>query len=92
MRYYRTGTAKRERCESSILKFIMSTMQIVLETRIAELLNRNRRGTISTVEYTELEGLIERGDKLTLRKSQAMKYLTERGQTITLDEPQLADE
>jgi len=70
----------------------MSTMQIVLETRIAELLNRNRRGTISTVEYTELEGLIERGDKLTLRKSQAMKYLTERGQTITLDEPQLADE
>jgi len=92
MRYYRTGTAKRERCESSILKFIMSTMQTVLETRIAELLNRNRRGTISTVEYTELEGLIERGDKLTLRKSQAMKYLTERGQTITLDEPQLADE
>lgn len=67
-------------------------MQPVLEKRISELLTRNQRGTISTAEYQELEDLVERGDKLTLRKSQAMKYLTERGYSISLDDLKPADE
>jgi len=67
-------------------------MQPVLEKRISELLTRNQRGTISTAEYQELEELVERGDKLTLRKSQAMKYLTERGYSISLDDLKPADE
>ena len=67
-------------------------MQPVLEKRISELLTRNQRGTISTAEYQELEELVERGDKLTLRKSQAMKYLTDRGYSISLDDLKPADE
>jgi len=67
-------------------------MQQTLEKRISELLTRNQRGTISVAEYKELEELVERGDKLTLRKSQAMKYLTERGYSISLDDLKPSDE
>ena len=67
-------------------------MQPGLEKRISALLTRNQRGTITTAEYQELEDLVERGDKLTLRKSQAMKYLTERGYSISLDDLKPADE
>lgn len=67
-------------------------MQPTLEKRISELLTRNQRGTISVAEYKELEELVERGDKLTLRKSQAMKYLTERGYSISLDDLKPSDE
>lgn len=67
-------------------------MQPTLEKRISELLTRNQRGTISVAEYKELEELVERGDKLTLRKSQAMKYLTERGYPISLDALKPCDE
>lgn len=67
-------------------------MQPVLEKRISELLSRNQQGTISTAEYKELEDLVERGDKLTLRKSQAMKYLSERGYSISLDDLKPTDE
>ncbi|MBZ0298196.1 MAG: hypothetical protein K8J31_00545 [Anaerolineae bacterium] len=67
-------------------------MQQALEKRISELLTRNQRGTITTAEYQELKDLVERGDKLTLRKSQAMKYLTERGYSISLDDLKPADE
>jgi predicted CopG family antitoxin len=67
-------------------------MQPALEKRISELLTKNQRDTISTAEYQELEELVERGDKLTLRKSQAMKYLTERGYSISLDDLKSADE
>ncbi len=67
-------------------------MQPALERRLSELLTRNQRGTISAAEYTELEALVERGDRLTLRKSQAMKYLAERGYSIGLDDLKPADE
>lgn len=67
-------------------------MHPALEKRISELLTKNQRGTISTAEYQELEELVERGDKLTLRKSQAMKYLTERGYSISLDDLKPSDE
>ncbi|MCB9453106.1 MAG: hypothetical protein H6672_16850 [Anaerolineaceae bacterium] len=67
-------------------------MQPTLEKRISELLTRNQRGTISVAEYKELEELVERGDKLALRKSQAMKYLNERGYSISMDDLKPADE
>lgn len=67
-------------------------MQPALAKRISELLTRNQRGAISTAEYKELEELVERGDKLTLRKSQAMKYLSERGYTISLGALKASDE
>jgi uncharacterized protein (DUF1684 family) len=68
------------------------TMPSKVDQRISELLTKNQRGTISAAEREELEVLVERGDKLTLRKSQAMRYLSERGYTINPDDLKLADE
>jgi hypothetical protein len=60
-------------------------MQTSVQERISLLLGKNQAGTITELESTELSELVERGDKLRLRKSQAMRYLAERGQTITLE-------
>jgi len=68
------------------------TMPSKVDQRISELLTKNQRGTISAAEREELEVLVERGDKLTLRKSQAMRYLSERGYTINPDDLSPTDE
>jgi hypothetical protein len=60
-------------------------MQASLQERTSLLLNKNQAGTITELESNELSELVERGDKLMLRKSQAMRYLAERGQTIAVD-------
>jgi hypothetical protein len=67
-------------------------MPSVLQERISVLLTKNKRGTITDSEHTELVGLVERGDKLTLRKAQAMKYLMDKGHSISLDDLKPADE
>ena len=61
-------------------------MQPHLQKRISELLERNQAGTISDAESAELTELIECGDKLTLRKSYAMRYLMDRGYKVTFDD------
>lgn len=67
-------------------------MQPALQRRISELLARNQRGAISAAKYAELEALVERSDRLALRKSQAMKYLAERGYAVSPDDLNPADE
>lgn len=57
-----------------------------IQARMSVLMNKNNFGTITDDEYAELAAHVEEGDKLMLRKSQAMKYLTERGYKITLDD------
>jgi hypothetical protein len=54
------------------------------QERMSVLMTSNTRGTITEAEYAELSELIEHGNKLTLRKAQAIKYLTERGYSITI--------
>jgi hypothetical protein len=63
-----------------------------IQEHMSVLMTKNTRGTITDVEYTELSELVERGNRLTLRKAQAMKYLTDRGHKVTLDDLKSADE
>src|SRR5690606_4886021 len=63
-----------------------------VQERMSVLMTRNTRGTITDAEYAELSELVERGNRLTLRKAQAMKYLTERGYSINLDDLKPANE
>jgi paraquat-inducible protein B len=63
-----------------------------IQERMAILMTKNTRGTITDVEYAELSALVERGNQLMLRKAQAMKYLTERGYTLRLDDLKPTDE
>lgn len=67
-------------------------MQKTLQEHMSVLMTKNTRGTITDAEYAELTELVERGNRLTLRKAQAMKYLTERGHKVTADDLKPADE
>jgi hypothetical protein len=50
------------------------------------LMDKNTFGTITDAEYDELAQLVEHGQRLTLRKAQAMKLLMDRGHSITLNQ------
>jgi hypothetical protein len=62
-----------------------------IQERMSILMTRNTRGTMADAEYAELTELVERGNRLTLRKARAMKYLTERGHKVTTDSLMSAD-
>jgi len=67
-------------------------MQPALQERMSLLMDKNSRGTITDDEYSELSALVERGERLTLRKSQAMKLLIGRGYSVSLNDLKHADE
>ncbi len=55
------------------------------QQRMQALMDKNTDGTITEYEYAELTGLVELGQRLTLRKAEAMKLLLDRGYTVILD-------
>jgi hypothetical protein len=62
------------------------------QERMQALMDKNSLGTISDDEYQELGRLVEQGERLTLRKAEAMKLLMDRGYSVTLDNLEPADE
>ena len=60
-------------------------MQPDLQHAMSQLMEKNSKGTITDHECRDLSALVERGQRLTLRKSQAMKLLLERGYSVSLD-------
>ncbi|MCA9903206.1 MAG: hypothetical protein KC547_05060 [Anaerolineae bacterium] len=58
-------------------------MADVLQARMQGLMDKNSAGTITPAEYAELEALVERGQRLMVRKSEAAALLTQRGYTVT---------
>jgi hypothetical protein len=62
------------------------------QERMQTLMDKNTFGTIADDEYSELTQLVELGQRLTLRKAEAMKLLVNRGYTITLDALKPLDE
>ena len=50
------------------------------------LMDKNSFGTISNDEYQELSALVESGQRLMLRKSEAMKLLLDRGYQVGLED------
>jgi hypothetical protein len=67
-------------------------MPKAVQEQMSVLMTGNTRGTITSNEYSELSQLVERGNRLTLRKAQAMKYLIDRGYKVTMDDLKPADE
>lgn len=62
------------------------------QERMQALLDLNAKETANEAEQQELAQLIEQGDKLMLRKAQAVDILVNRGYTITADDMMAADE
>jgi hypothetical protein len=53
------------------------------QARAHILMDKNSRGSMTDEEHIELEKLVERGDRLMLRKAQAAAMLRKRGHTFT---------
>lgn len=56
-----------------------------LQQSMGQLMEKNSQGTITAEEFRDLSALMERGQRLTLRKAQAMKLLLERGYAVSLE-------
>jgi hypothetical protein len=54
-----------------------------VQTRAHTLMDKNSRGVMTDEEHGDLEKLVERGDRLMLRKAQAAAVLRKRGHTFT---------
>jgi hypothetical protein len=52
------------------------------KSRMETLMDANTRGTITENEFSELEALVERGNRLMLRKAEASGILIERGHSF----------
>ena len=57
-----------------------------VQDTMQHLMDKNTSGTITANEKTKLESLVENGQRLTLRKAEAVKILIQRGQHVTLDD------
>ena len=53
-----------------------------VQDRLQVLMDRNTQGTIESDEHDELQTLVERGDRLMVRKAQAAAILKQRGYAI----------
>jgi len=62
------------------------------QARMQALMDANAEGTLDNIQRSELEALIEQGQRLSMRKAKAATLLTERGYTMTLDDLSSADE
>jgi len=67
-------------------------MQPDLQHAMSQLMDKNSQGTITEDEFRDLSALVERGQRLTLRKAQAMKLLLDRGYAVSLDTLKPTDE
>ena len=62
------------------------------QTRAQVLMDRNSSGQISDQDYVELEQLVQRADRLMLRKAEAASILRKRGHTFAQADFKAADE
>ena len=56
-----------------------------VQQAMTQLMEKNSQGTITEDEFRDLSTLVERGQRLTLRKAQALKLLLDRGYAVSLD-------
>ncbi len=67
-------------------------MPAAKQDRQSVLMEKNSSGTLGAEERVELAALVENGQRLTLRKAEAMRLLMERGHAINLDSLKPIDE
>jgi hypothetical protein len=56
------------------------------QARMQTLMDANTEGMLDDIQRSELEALIEQGQRLSMRKAKAAALLTERGYAMTLDD------
>jgi hypothetical protein len=67
-------------------------MPPAVQHTMSQLMGKNSQGTITAEEFRDLSALVERGQRLTLRKAQAVKLLLDRGYAVGLEALKPTDE
>jgi len=89
------GLPLDEQAELSALRYLSDEalwtiareqMPDTVKSRQQILMDANNQGSISDDEYSQLAQLVERGNRLMLRKAEAAALLTRRGYTVTRDQ------
>jgi hypothetical protein len=74
--------AMRSLSDDALWTIAREQMAKPLQKHMQQLMDKNSRGTLTPEERHELEALVERGQRLMLRKSEAAALLTQRGHTV----------
>ncbi|MBZ0301590.1 MAG: hypothetical protein K8J31_17725 [Anaerolineae bacterium] len=75
--------ALRQLSDDALWSIAAEQMAESIQTRMQILMERNSRGQITEDEYQELAKLVERGNRLMVRKAEASGILMERGHPFT---------
>lgn len=84
--------AMRALSDDALWAIAREQMSDEVQQRMQLLMTRNARGVISPLERRELEQLVERGNRLMLRKAEAVALLIERGHSISPSDLKANDE
>jgi hypothetical protein len=74
--------AMRFLSDDALWSMAREQMPLDKQGRMQVLMDKNSEGTIQSQEYDELSQLVERGQRLMLRKSEAAALLTKRGHRV----------
>ena len=75
--------ALRQLSDDALWTIAAEQMAATVQERMAQLMEYNNHSKLSPVEQHELATLIERGDRLMLRKAEAVKLLHQRGYPVS---------
>ncbi len=75
--------ALRHLSDDTLWTIAAEQMPDSVQAHMQALMDKNSLGQLSENEYQELEHLVERGNRLMLRKAEASVILIERGHTFT---------
>jgi hypothetical protein len=76
-------TALYQLSDDALWTIAREQMPIDAQSRMQELMDRNSMGRITEAERQELNVLVQRGQRLMLRKAEASAILTRRGHRVT---------
>lgn len=77
--------AMRYLSDDALWTIAREVIQPEVQDRLSALMERHSVSQLPAAEQAELAALVERGDRLMLRKAAAMQYLTERGHQVTAE-------
>ena len=75
--------ALRHLSDDALWTIAREQMADELKARMQDLMDKNSSGKITSEAYRELEGLVERGQRLMVRTSEAAALLTQRSHQVT---------
>jgi hypothetical protein len=79
-------TSLKNLSDDALWTIAREQMAVPLQEQMGALMDKNSLGSITQEEYQKLETLVDRGQRLMLRKSEATALLTERGYKVTPEE------